>query len=123
MPPIEPIVVAPLSRVPHVTDGSESVTFPNCDTEMYKKLGRLIYEASKSDAGLQTLKAQVASTLTNSANAAAMATIKFNLIRDTPQVVNIVIPELKDEHRDFPKGGFDDYLIQIGLVTVRACKR
>ena len=44
-------------------------------------------------------------------------------IESIRQVVNIVIPELRDEHKDFPKGGFDDYLIQIGLVTVRACKR
>jgi len=44
------------------------------------------------------------------------------VIWDTEDTLNIVIPELKDE-KDFKDGGFDEYLVQLGVVTLRACKK
>ena len=113
----------PFGRVRGTDNGTEDVTFRNCNRQMFKRLGQLIYDASKKRGDRANFENGVRAMMASNADLAeSLGTVKINVIWDTEDTLNIVIPELKDE-KDFKDGGFDEYLVQLGVVTLRACKK
>jgi hypothetical protein len=101
--------------------GSQDVTLSNADLDIYREVGRLIYKAATDPAEFNSLQQNTAQRLINEAGvpAAALGNLTFTLVKDDPQRLNLVIPEVKQELKG---DALNAYLVELGVVTIRACK-
>jgi hypothetical protein len=117
-----------LSRI--VIQGTEDdVVFRDCNHDVYKQIGWLIYRAAGDAALFQRLQADPkGALLAAGVPEAAIANMEFNVVQDVTgpdgvSVVNLIVPEVKAEEVFPTIKGFDRYLVELGVITVRACKR
>jgi hypothetical protein len=90
---------------------------------VYKKIGALIYNAATDAQSLKDLQDNAAGMLTAAGvPPSSIQGKKLDVIRDDPSLLNITVPEVKARGEFATPADFDQYLLEIGFVTIRACK-
>ena len=104
--------------------GNEQITLDNCNKAVYKEVGRLIHNAAMNDDDYQSLRRNPQLKLKGAGvDEADIKNLQFYVVKAQPDQVYIAIPEVKDRNAFANQAAFDDYLTEIGLASIRACKR
>jgi hypothetical protein len=99
--------------------GTDTVPVDKCNKAILKGIGQLIYDAARSDAAFQNLRAETARSLVGAGvPATSIQNMQIYVFKDEPTLLNIIVPEVTD----MGNTPSDEYLVELGLVTVRACK-
>jgi hypothetical protein len=107
-----------------VVPGSKTVTFDNCDLDVYQRLGSLIHSAARDSAAFADLRKNTADRLLAAGVPAnSIEGMQFYLVKDDAALLNVVVPEVKDRSQFSSDADFNAYLVHIAAVTLRACKR
>jgi len=98
------------------TRGNDTLQLADTDNALYLKVGSLIYRAATEPAFYEDFRSDPATTLDDAG--VPRDGRQIYLVQDDPKLVHIVIPEVRS-----PDQVDNAYLTELGLVTLRACKR
>ena len=103
--------------------GDETVSFENINTDVYTRVGRTIYDARFDSAAMARLRTDPQAVLIAAGvPPASVKNFSFAIVEDRADMLNIVVPELRRETDFHSPAEFNKYLLEIGFVTLRACK-
>jgi hypothetical protein len=110
------------SKLPGVS-GTDTVLLDKCDKAMLMRIGQLIYAAAQNSSEFESLRKNTADRLVKEAGvpATSIGDTQFYVFRDEPKLLHIPIPEVRNRN-EMTDDEFETYLVELGVVTIRACK-